>query len=642
MMAEGRESPEYSSPAKRLRLDSTADANDSSLSAEVLVSGDSGFSDFPTSSAFISEETSIAGPSSFGCSNPDQPQDEVMGGGLNCLDAADNSSTVSELSDLSGISDVSDQKWRPKMSGSMAWIQKQIEAKVDPRQVLIGLGTDPSHIPDSVSDGTLWTLILSYLSEPPKREKLRHINSILDVVHLLKRSTNIVVLTGAGVSVSCGIPDFRSYNGIYARLADDFPDLPDPQAMFDIGYFRQDPRPFYKFAREIYPGQFKPSPCHRFLKRLEEENKLLRNYTQNIDTLEQVAGIKQVIECHGSFATASCTKCKTKVSSDTIKDDILGQKIPYCAKCLEESGKLSGCSGPDSLSDLYSQGIMKPDIVFFGEGLPDAFHDAMAADKDKCDLLIVIGSSLRVRPVALIPNSIPSTVPQILINREPLEDFNFDVELLGDCDVIVNQLCHLMEGEWRSQCWLNPLNEVTELEGKTEVVNEWDFTLPSTSMESRVEEVVKPILKDRHYSTDSMLSNGDSGISGGSSSVSPTHSDVSSGHDSRQCSTESMRSASCTSPARHMSVDSLGSPSNGAVAIQSEEMFKRKESVADRLQDNTYYFQPPNRYIFPGAEVEESDDSSSRSSNVSSGSEIESEEEDDKTEHQPIDTAPQL
>lgn len=66
------------------------------------------------------------------------------------------------------------------------------------------------------------------------------------------------------VSVSCGIPDFRSRDGIYARLAVDFPDLPDPQAMFDIHYFRRDPRPFFKFAREIYPGQFTPSLCHRW------------------------------------------------------------------------------------------------------------------------------------------------------------------------------------------------------------------------------------------------------------------------------------------------------------------------------------------------------------------------------------------
>ena len=105
-------------------------------------------------------------------------------------------------------------------------------------------------------------------------------------------STKLFLFTGAGVSVSCGIPDFRSRDGVYARLAVDFPDLPDPQAMFDIHYFRRDPRPFFKFAREIYPGQFKPSPCHKFIRSVEKHGKLLKNYTQNIDTLEQVKMVK--------------------------------------------------------------------------------------------------------------------------------------------------------------------------------------------------------------------------------------------------------------------------------------------------------------------------------------------------------------
>lgn len=144
-------------------------------------------------------------------------------------------------------------------------------------------------------------IVVNMMSEPPKRQKLTYVNTMSDVVQLIKNSKNIIVLTGAGVSVSCGIPDFRSRDGIYSRLAQDFPDLPDPQAMFDINYFSQDPRPFFKFAREIYPGQFKPSPCHQFIKMLEKQKKLLRNYSQNIDTLERVAGIKNLIECHGQF-----------------------------------------------------------------------------------------------------------------------------------------------------------------------------------------------------------------------------------------------------------------------------------------------------------------------------------------------------
>ena len=99
--------------------------------------------------------------------------------------------------------------------------------------------------------------------------------------------------------------------------------------MFDIQYFRKDPRPFFKFAREIYPGQFQPSPCHRFIRNVEKNGKLLRNYTQNIDTLENVVGLKNVIQCHGSFATATCTKCKYKVEAEMIKEDIFQQVIVY-------------------------------------------------------------------------------------------------------------------------------------------------------------------------------------------------------------------------------------------------------------------------------------------------------------------------
>ena len=168
------------------------------------------------------------------------------------------------------------------------------------------------------------------------------------------------MLTGAGVSVSSGIPDFRSKDGIYARLAVDFPDLPDPQSMFDIQYFMQDPRPFFKFAKEIYPGKFQPSPCHRFIKLLEKNRKLLRNYTQNIDTLENLVGIKNLIECHGSFATASCTKCSYQMNCDQIKNDIFEQKIPMCPKCKlerESNSEQSAITDPD-IKDLFALGIL--------------------------------------------------------------------------------------------------------------------------------------------------------------------------------------------------------------------------------------------------------------------------------------------
>jgi NAD-dependent deacetylase sirtuin 1 len=337
-------------------------------------------------------------------------------------DTADEDSCSSDLSDVSGTSG---SEWRP-CATPIRWVQKQIEkGSLTPREILEQLLPNTS-IPTDCDNVTLWRLIVSILSQPPKRKRLSHVNTLDDVVALIRRSRRIIVLTGAGVSVSCGIPDFRSRDGVYARLSVEFPSLPDPQSMFDIHYFRRDPRPFFKFAKEIYPGQFEPSASHKFIRMIESHGKLLRNYTQNIDTLEEVCGLQRVINCHGSFSTASCTRCGLRVRADQIKEDIFSQRIPLCPQCPSD--------------DCGQMAVMKPDIVFFGEGLSDEFHNAMAADKDQCDLLLVMGSSLKVRPVALIPSSISSDVPQILINREPLNHMNFDVELLGDCDVIVQEL----------------------------------------------------------------------------------------------------------------------------------------------------------------------------------------------------------
>ncbi|KAF5900359.1 NAD-dependent protein deacetylase sirtuin-1, partial [Clarias magur] len=343
-------------------------------------------------------------------------------------------------------SHASSSDWTPQPRiGSYHFIQQQIMRETDPRSILNELLPETT-IPPDLDDMTLWQIVIN-ISEPPKRKKRKEINTMDDVIRLLNDCKKILVLTGAGVSVSCGIPDFRSRDGIYARLAVDFPDLPDPQAMFDIEYFQRDPRPFFKFAKEIYPGQFRPSLCHRFIAMLDKKEKLLRNYTQNIDTLEQVAGVKRVMQCHGSFATASCLVCKHKVDCDSVREDIFRQVVPHCPRCS---------NNPFA--------VMKPDIVFFGENLPEAFHRAMKQDKDEVDLLIVIGSSLKVRPVALIPSSVPHEVPQVLINREPLLHLNFDVELLGDCDVIVNELCHRLGGDFEQLCYNSSrLSEITDI-----------------------------------------------------------------------------------------------------------------------------------------------------------------------------------
>lgn len=305
---------------------------------------------------------------------------------------SDSESDSSESdSQLSSMSDILQMALDP---ASATWIQSQLLSGISPRVILDALMAGGGN-GTSLPEGLLWYIISFLAQATAKRHKIPHINTVDDVVRLLKHSQRILVLTGAGVSVSCGIPDFRSRDGIYRRLAVDFPDLAEPQAMFDISYFGRDPRPFYRFARDIYPGQFRPSPCHRFIRRLEECGRLLRNYTQNIDTLERLAGIERVIECHGSFGTASCTRCGNRVDAGAIADDIRAQRIPMCAICQPEREAMSAAMA-ELPEGLVQAGIMKPDIVFFGEGLPTAFHDAIIADRDACDLLIVIGSSLKV------------------------------------------------------------------------------------------------------------------------------------------------------------------------------------------------------------------------------------------------------
>lgn len=191
-----------------------------------------------------------------------------------------------------------------------------------------------------------------------KRHRLEDVNTIEDVAKLLGEAKNIMIVTGAGVSVSCGIPDFRSEKGIYSRLQEY--ELDDPQQMFDIEYFRESPEIFYSFAKELYPAKYQPSPSHLFVKLVEEKGKLLRNYTQNIDTLEHKANIKRVVNCHGSFATASCVTCGYKVDGKEIEDYIMAQQVPPCPECAKLKKAEPADNSDDDSKNHHGVSIMKP------------------------------------------------------------------------------------------------------------------------------------------------------------------------------------------------------------------------------------------------------------------------------------------
>ncbi|XP_047690497.1 NAD-dependent protein deacetylase sirtuin-2 isoform X1 [Prionailurus viverrinus] len=252
-----------------------------------------------------------------------------------------------------------------------------------------------------------------------------------------ERCRRVICLVGAGISTSAGIPDFRSPStGLYANL--EKYRLPYPEAIFEIGYFKKHPEPFFALAKELYPGQFKPTVCHYFIRLLKEKGLLLRCYTQNIDTLERVAGLEpeDLVEAHGTFYTSHCTSalCRREYTLSWMKEKIFSEVTPKCEKC---------------------QSVVKPDIVFFGENLPARFFSCMQSDFLKVDLLLIMGTSLQVQPFASLIGKAPLSTPRLLINKEKTGqtdpflgmmmglgggmDFDSkkayrDVAWLGDCD----------------------------------------------------------------------------------------------------------------------------------------------------------------------------------------------------------------
>ncbi|KAH9479694.1 NAD-dependent protein deacetylase hst1 [Psilocybe cubensis] len=349
-----------------------------------------------------------------------------------------------------------------KESGSSAFIEEYVNQRNIPIIKLLeafNIELCPE-LQDRRPKTMLYFLRVALSHQLRNRDKLPQYNTIADTVDLIRKSQRILILTGAGISVSCGIPDFRSRDGLYASLKGKGEyELDDPQQMFDIHYFKENPsgmylcNVFYSFASQIYPSNFVPSPCHRFIKAVEDRGK---NYTQNIDTLETLAGVKKVLQCHGSFATASCLQCRQRVPGVEIEAEILSHKVPLCKLCntvpsvpIKKKGKTSKKkakgqwdSDVEDESDApeYPPGIMKPDITFFGEKLTDDFDHSLAEDRFRVDLLLVIGTSLKVSPVAEILSHLPHSIPQILINKTPIRHINPDIVLLGNADSIVLHL----------------------------------------------------------------------------------------------------------------------------------------------------------------------------------------------------------
>lgn len=307
-------------------------------------------------------------------------------------------------------------------------------------------------------------------SEPTQILSSRNISAIAEYISN-HHDAQIAVLTGAGISTSAGIPDFRSPDtGLYANLAR--LDLPYPEAVFDISYFRERPEPFYVLAKELYPGNFYPTISHAFIALLEKKGRLLKCFTQNIDCLERRAGVSgdKIVEAHGSFAKSHCVECFTEFPSDEMYETVMRGEVPHC--------QVPQCNG-----------LVKPDIVFFGEQLPAKFFGAMGILAE-ANLLLVMGTSLSVQPFASLPQRVSEATPRLLINKERVGDLGTrvdDVILQEECDVGILKLSELLG-------WTDELQalyrEVGGVEEKEEQARREEVRRERLSNDQKLEEEV--------------------------------------------------------------------------------------------------------------------------------------------------------
>ncbi|MCD1147996.1 NAD-dependent deacylase [Peptoniphilus sp. KCTC 25270] len=205
---------------------------------------------------------------------------------------------------------------------------------------------------------------------------------------LLKDGKYTVALTGAGLSTESGIPDFRSSTGYYANI------IPEDALSNDVMY--NEPERFYKEGYQILKdleGK-KPNDAHFALTKLQEMGLMHEIITQNIDNLHQLAESRDVLPVHGDASHGHCESCQSVYSFEEIDDLVQGGEIPpRCPKC---------------------GGLVRTNVVLFGDAMPVEFERAIQAT-ERADTMVVIGSSLRVMPVAYLPRQVKNL---IIINKD--------------------------------------------------------------------------------------------------------------------------------------------------------------------------------------------------------------------------------
>jgi NAD-dependent deacetylase len=198
---------------------------------------------------------------------------------------------------------------------------------------------------------------------------------IKEAAKIIKNSRFTMAFTGAGISVESGVPPFRGEHGLWNKY--------NPEVL-DLGYFFQNQEKCWYYIREIFYDFFaeaKPNEAHLVLARMEQEGLLHSVVTQNIDNLHQEAGSRVVHEFHGNSKRLKCTKCGQFYD---VKEVDLTNLPPRCREDNE---------------------ILKPDFIFFGEGIPPGAFENAFADAEKCEVCVIIGSTGEVTPASFVPRT---------------------------------------------------------------------------------------------------------------------------------------------------------------------------------------------------------------------------------------------
>ncbi|MBI4762254.1 MAG: SIR2 family NAD-dependent protein deacylase [Chloroflexota bacterium] len=242
-------------------------------------------------------------------------------------------------------------------------------------------------------------------------------NALEDAAALFRAARRAVVLTGAGISTPSGIPDFRSEGtGLWSR--------DEPMEVASLSTFRTHPERFFQWFRPLAGQIFnaQPNAAHLALAQLEQAGMMHAIITQNIDMLHQKAGSRHVIEMHGTLQTLSCTRCYRKFeTAEYVRQFIEEGALPVCPHC---------------------GGILKPDVILFGEQLPQSAWFEAQKEARTCDLMVVAGSSLEVLPVAGLPmQAVDRGAHLVVINNSPTYiNVRADVVIMDDVASILPEI----------------------------------------------------------------------------------------------------------------------------------------------------------------------------------------------------------